>query len=197
MLQDTKLGITTAAAEPINIKSDGLDLEQVDSATSEGLSSSPIENKIRHRRTSSTVSGVFNINELEKEGVDLQISIETQRTNWKINTNPSTIADPDLLKVPLCTPPIKKIDLVWPSGLSVSARNMKGLTIKDALDAIYKQFKKKSDDELDGKPILAGFEWDREECYTRFIVHQKKEGAPVSTSKKDKKAKKAEAEADA
>jgi len=55
-----------------------------------------------------------------------------------------------------------------------------------------------ADDELDGKPILAGFEWDREECYTRFIVHQKKEGAPVSTSKKDKKAtKKAEADADA
>jgi len=49
-----------------------------------------------------------------------------------------------------------------------------------------------ADDELDGKPILAGFEWDREECYTKFIVHQKKEGAPVSTSKKDKKAKKAE-----
>lgn len=64
MLQDTKLCITTTATEPINIKSDGLDLEQVDSATSEGLSSSPIENKIKHRRTSSTVSGVFNINEL-------------------------------------------------------------------------------------------------------------------------------------
>jgi len=63
MLQDTKLGITTAS-QPINIKSDGLDLEQVDSATSEGLSSSPIENKIRHRRTSSTVSGVFDINDL-------------------------------------------------------------------------------------------------------------------------------------
>lgn len=61
----------------------------------------------------------------------------------KLNTSPNSIADPDLLKVPLCTPPIKKIDLVWPSGLSVTARNMKGLTIKDALEAIHKQFKKK------------------------------------------------------
>lgn len=38
---------------------------------------------------------------------------------------------------------MKKIDLVWPLGLHVTARNMKGVTIKDALDAIYKQFKKK------------------------------------------------------
>lgn len=202
MLQDTKLG-TNAAAQPINIDTkninhdmENLDLKKTDSATSEGLSSSPIESKIRHRRTSSTVSGVFNINDLEKEGADIQISIETQKTGWKLNTSPNSIADPDLLKVPLCTPPIKKIDLVWPSGLSVTARNMKGVTIKDALEAIYKQFKKKADDELDDKPILAGFEWDREECYTRFIVHQKKEGAPIST-KKTKKEKKAEEEANA
>ena len=48
-----------------------------------------------------------------------------------------------------------------------------------------------ADDELDEKPILAGFEWDRDECYTRFIVHQKKEGAPVNL-KKSKKEKKLE-----
>lgn len=186
----------TATTEPMNIHTDDLDLKKSDSAISEGLSSSPTETKIRHRRTSSSVSGVFNINDLEKEGVDLKISIETQKTNWKINTSPSTIADPDLLKIPLCTPLIKKVDLIWPSGLTVSARNLKGVTIKDALDAIYKQFKKKADDELDDKPILAGFEWDRNECYTRFIVHQKKEGAPVST-KKSKKDKKNEGEGEA
>lgn len=108
---------------------------------------------------------------------------------------------------------VKKIDLRFPLGLEVTARNMKGVTIKDALDAIYKQFKKKvcatlppliydlpvvliyhlydkADDELEN-PVLAGFEWDKDECWTRFIVHQKKEGAqPVS-----KKAKKAKAEA--
>jgi hypothetical protein len=48
-----------------------------------------------------------------------------------------------MLKKHLTTPPVKKIDLHFPLGLEVSARNMKGVTIKDALDAIYKQFRKK------------------------------------------------------
>jgi hypothetical protein len=43
----------------------------------------------------------------------------------------------------LTTPPVKKIDLHFPLGLEVTARNLKGVTIKDALDAIYKQYKKK------------------------------------------------------
>jgi hypothetical protein len=38
---------------------------------------------------------------------------------------------------------LKKIDLQFPLGLEVTARNLKGVTIKDALDAIYKQLKKK------------------------------------------------------
>jgi hypothetical protein len=108
----------------------------------------------------------------------------------------------------LCLPKVKKITLHFPLGLEVTARNMKGVTIKDALDAIHKQFKKRvcipdltsrtyqlpinrsqsnpwirqfspcglltlfqADDELD-KPYLAGFEWDPEESYTRFVVHQ-------------------------
>lgn len=51
-----------------------------------------------------------------------------------------------------------------------------------------------ADDELD-KPYLAGFEWDKEECWTRLIVHQ----TAVSTipkepsSKKSKKKNKEEA----
>jgi hypothetical protein len=46
-----------------------------------------------------------------------------------------------------------------------------------------------ADDELEA-PYLAGFEWDREECYTRFIVHQKKTGdAPSGGSSKKKKGK--------
>lgn len=120
----------------------------------------------------------------------------------------------------------------------MSARNLKGVTIKDALDAIYKQFKKKvclvlssifipsslffsfrssfavcgcgerereryehmlmegneqqTDDEME-LPVLAGFEWDKDECYTRFVVHQKKEGAASNVSRKAaKKASKAE-----
>jgi hypothetical protein len=43
----------------------------------------------------------------------------------------------------LINPPVKKIDLHFPLGLEVTARNSKGVTIKDALDAIHKQFKKK------------------------------------------------------
>ena len=63
--------------------------------------------------------------------------------NRKLNTSPSTVEDKDVLKKPLCTPLIKKIDLHFPLGLEVTARNLKGVTIKDALDAIHKQFKKK------------------------------------------------------
>jgi len=157
-------------------------LSKVDSAIS-GLSSSPPVERKGHRRTSSSASGVFNINELEKEGTELQIAKETQKLNWKLNTSPATLDDKEVLKKFLTTPPVKKIDLHFPLGLEVTARNLKGVTIKDALDAIHKQFKKKADDELD-LPVLAGFEWDKEESWTRLIVHQKKEGAPTSSKKK-------------
>jgi len=178
------------ATEPIDTMAP---LSKVDSAIS-GLSSSPIEEKhIRHRRTSSSVSGVFNINDLEKDGKEIEIAIETQRLGWKLNTSPTTVEDKDYLKKLLVTPPVKKIDLHFPLGLEVTARNLKGVTIKDALDAIYKQFKKKQDDELE-LPFLAGFEWDKEESWTKLIVHQKKEGgAPMSkkSKKKDKAAEEA------
>jgi hypothetical protein len=42
-----------------------------------------------------------------------------------------------------------------------------------------------ADDELEN-PVLAGFEWDKEESWTRLIVHTKKEGAP-QPKKKSKK----------
>ena len=61
----------------------------------------------------------------------------------KLNTSPATLDEKDVLKKMLTTPPVNKIDLHFPLGLEVTARNMKGVTIKDALDAIYKQFKKK------------------------------------------------------
>ncbi|CAG7960796.1 unnamed protein product [Penicillium nalgiovense] len=159
-----------------------------------------------HRRTSSTAAeGVWNIKDLgkvlinlnggsytdcipEEQKMDITLPIETQKTGWKLNTSPSTIEDKDILKMFLVTPPVKKIDLHFPLGLEVTARNLKGVTIKDALDAIYKQFKKKADDELD-KPYLAGFEWDKEECWTRLVVHQKKEGAPQPSKKSKKKSK--------
>jgi hypothetical protein len=61
----------------------------------------------------------------------------------KLNTSPASLDEKDILKKPLCNPMVKKVDLHFPLGLEVTARNLKGVTIKDALDAIYKQFKKK------------------------------------------------------
>lgn len=61
----------------------------------------------------------------------------------KLNTSPASLDEKDVLSKFLVTPPVKKIDLHFPLGLEVTARNLKGVTIKDALDAIYKQFKKK------------------------------------------------------
>jgi len=163
-------------------------LSKIDSAVEAGDAKA----KISHRRASSSAANVFSIADLEKEGVEIKISPETQQLNWKLNTSPSTIDDKEYLKRPLCTPMLKKIDLHFPLGLEVTARNMKGVTIKDALDAIHKQFKKKADDELDA-PYLAGFEWDKEESYTRFKVHQKKE-ASATGGKKGKSKKKGDAE---
>jgi len=166
-------------------------LTKIDSAV-QGLSSSPPkEGQIGHRRKSSSAAGVYNINDLESEGIDLLIAMETQKTNWRINKSPMTVEDKDMLKKMLTTPPVKKIDLHFPLGLEVTARNLKGVTIKDALDAIYKQYRKKADDELEN-PVLAGFEWDKEDSWTRLIVHCKKEGAPQPK----KKGKKAEAAGD-
>lgn len=157
-------------------------LTKVDSVVEAGDSK---DSKISHRRKSSSAANVHNIADLEKEGVEIRIAPETQQLNWKLNTSPATIEDKDALKKPLCTPMVKKVDLHFPLGLEVTARNLKGVTVKDALDAIYKQFKKKADDELEA-PYLAGFEWDKEECYTRFVVHSKKEGASVSKKSKKK-----------
>ncbi|KAI9804253.1 MAG: hypothetical protein M1833_007060 [Piccolia ochrophora] len=159
------------------------------SADTAEASSSPPKEGVKekgHRRQSSSAPGVYNILDLEKEGKELEIAKETQKLNWKLNTSPSTLDEKDALKKYLTTPPVKKIDLHFPLGLEVTARNLKGVTIKDALDAIHKQFRKKADDELED-PILAGFEWDKEESWTRLIVHQKKEGAPSSSKKKGKK----------
>lgn len=96
---------------------------------------------------------------------------------------------------------------------------MKGVTIKDALDAIHKTYKKRvsspqtwsrpsaplakhdwltrsmqADDELT-EPYLLGFEWDPEESWTRLKVHlSKNSSVPVDKGgkKKGKKAEKAE-----
>ncbi|CAK7213576.1 hypothetical protein SCUCBS95973_001845 [Sporothrix curviconia] len=150
-------------------------LTKVDSAV-QGLSSSPPKEK-GHRKTGSTsYPGVRNINDLEAEGTELKLAPETQKTGWKINTSPNSIDEKDILKLPLTSPAVKKIDLHFPLGLEVTARNMKGVTIKDAMDAIHKAFKKRVDDELE-LPYLKGFEWDKEESWTRLIVHLQRESS--------------------
>jgi len=160
-------------------------LSKVDSAV-QGLAGTPAKDEGK-RRASSSVPGVFNIADLEKEGKQIQIAKETQKLNWRINKSPMSLDEPEksALKKFLTTPPVKKIDLHFPLGLEVTARNLKGVTIKDALDAIYKQFRKKADDELE-TPVLAGFEWDPEESWTRLVVHCKKEGAPQPKKKAKK-----------
>ena len=137
-------------------------LAKVDSAVQGIAGSPPKESNAKTRRQSSAAApGVMNVKDLEEEGIDLKIAPETQKLGWyarlftfqvslliltfcrKINTSPSTIEESSYLKTLLTTPPIKKIDLHFPLGLEVTARNLRGVTIKDAMDAIYKQFKKR------------------------------------------------------
>ncbi|KAB8556628.1 hypothetical protein FH972_025664 [Carpinus fangiana] len=176
-----------SSAIAINISDETIaPLSKVDSAVA-GLSSSPTDKKISHRRTSSSVSGVFKMEELmfpEEKGQDITIPIETQQLGWKINTPASKVEDPEVLKKFLINPPVKKIDLRTPLGIVMTARNMKGVTIKDALDAIYKANKKK-----------ASFEWDKEESWESLIIHTKKEAGGAGMAPSSKKAKKKEEKA--
>jgi len=77
--------------------------------------------------------------------IDIYMKRHQLIASRKINKSPMTLEDPEkgFLKKMLTEPPVKKIDLHFPLGLEVSARNLRGVTIKDALDAIYKQFRKK------------------------------------------------------
>jgi hypothetical protein len=53
-----------------------------------------------------------------------------------------------------------------------------------------------ANDELEN-PYLAGFEWDKEDSYTKFIVHQKATGEAPAHSSGGKKKKNKSAEEDA
>jgi len=143
----------------------------------------------KHRRRSSTAADVYSIIDLEQEHTPIEIAIETQKLGWKVNTPSTTIEEKEWLALPLCTPKLKKIDLIFQAGLHVVARNPKGVTIKDAVDAIYKANKKKDSEELAGLEYLRGFEWDPKECYTRFVVHLQSEAAVRKPSEKGGKKK--------
>ncbi|KAL3952354.1 hypothetical protein ACCO45_012297 [Purpureocillium lilacinum] len=195
-------------------------LTKLESAV-QGLSS-PAKEKV-HERASSSAAGVMDVKDLEKNGIELEIAIETQKTGWyafsfqsrasqlslialwhvghrtehrhalaplharstlKINKSSTTVDDPAILKLLLTKPPVKTIDLHFRLGHDVTARNIKGVTVKDALDAIHIFFKKRGDDELES-PYLAGFEWDKEESWTQLIVHLQKQ--PSGGGKKKNK----------
>ncbi|KAI5292537.1 hypothetical protein KEM52_006281 [Ascosphaera acerosa] len=163
-------------------------LTRIDSAVE--VVQEPVK-EIQHskRRGSKTESGIKNIKDLKEEGIELQVAIETQKLNWKFNTPASSVEDKDYLKLYLVTPPVKKIDLIFPLGTKVTARNIHGVTIKDALDAMYKLNKKKADDELD-LPYLMGFEWNKDENYEALFVHQAKQGTTRASEPSSKKSKK-------
>ncbi|RPB23304.1 hypothetical protein L211DRAFT_809514 [Terfezia boudieri ATCC MYA-4762] len=139
----------------------------------------------KHKRTTSTaIAGVYTASELEAEQKSLEIAKDIQKLNWKINTSPTTLQEPDILKKMATTPPMSKLELKFPMGLTVTARNKKGITIKDCLDVIWKQFRKKADDELD-MPILAGFVFDHEDYGfgTLGVICKKESDAPQKKKK--------------
>ncbi|EWC46865.1 hypothetical protein DRE_03877 [Drechslerella stenobrocha 248] len=152
------------------------------------MATSPVETR-GHRRASSSASGVLGATDLTEDHV-LNLPKEAAKIGWKINTASSTLQEPDLLKKHLTTPPMKKIDLQLPTGLTITARNLKGVTFKDALDAIHKQYKKRADDELP-EPYLAGF-WHDEEDKGKAILRVAlgANGPPTSSKKKGKGADK-------
>ncbi|KAH8649123.1 hypothetical protein BX600DRAFT_529618 [Xylariales sp. PMI_506] len=138
-------------------------LSKVDSAVG-GLSSSPPKasaNAKPSKRASSSVPGVYTVEQLYETKTKLNVAPETLKTGWKINTSPTTIEEKEILNKLLINPPVKRIDIHFPLGMVVTARKNSGVTIKDALDAIHKPYKKKADDELDNG-YLAGFIWDGE-----------------------------------
>jgi hypothetical protein len=147
-------------------------LQKVDSAV-QGLDS-PVEKKelSKRRQSSAAAPGVSKIQELEAQQKEVELPIATQQTGWMVNTSPSAdhVEDPAVLDEFLTIPPVKRIDLWFELGdVSVSASNFRGVTIKDALKAIHKRYKTKSEDELGDAKYLKGFIWEKAH-WTRLTV---------------------------
>lgn len=65
----------------------------------------------------------------------------------QITESPSKIDDLDKLdwmQEPITNPPVSRIDLKFPQSLTLTVRKPKGVTVKDAMDTIYKKFKHKA-----------------------------------------------------
>lgn len=146
-------------------------LSKIDSAV-QGIDS-PTDKKetaaAKRRQSSAAAPGVYNLLDLQEEETVIELPIETQQTGWKINESSSKVEDPAILKLLLTKPPVKKIDLRFPTGIEITARNRNGVTIKDALDAIHKKYRGKDGDELP-EPYLQGFIYDTDESWTRLEV---------------------------
>jgi len=172
---------------------------------------SPTDTK--HKRGASTAAaGVYTEEQLKAENKPLVVVKEVERLNWKINTSTTTLADhPDAgnLKKPITNPPISKLHLRFPTGITLTARNKNGVTIKDAFDVIWKQYRKKvwsicilwlahsgetaanmflvrqqADDEID-LPVLARLEFDAEDYgFGTLLVRCKKEADAAPKKKK-------------
>ncbi|CAJ2505764.1 Uu.00g131580.m01.CDS01 [Anthostomella pinea] len=181
-------------------------LTKVDSAV-EGLPESPVKEKAGHRRASSHVAGVASVKDMWETKTPLAVAKETQQTGWKINTSATSVEDRDILDKPLVTPLVRAIELHFKHGVVVTARNRTGVTIKDALTAIHRQYKKRTDDEL-GEPYLKGFEWvpdheeyaetpekqkEKQDDWQQLYIHlSSTPGVSNSGGKKKKKEKNAE-----
>lgn len=145
------------------------------------------ETKTHKRGASTAVAGVYTEEQLKAENKPLTVVKEVERLNWKINTSTTTLTDhPDnaALKKPITSPPISKLQLRFPTGITLTARNKNGVTIKDAFDVIWKQYRKKADDEID-LPVLARLEFDAEDYgFGTLLVRCKKEADAPSKKKK-------------
>jgi len=139
----------------------------------------------KHKRTGSTaVTGVYSAADLEAENKEVVVIKEVGKLNWKMNTSPTTCQEPEVMKKFVCNPPMNKIDLTFDTGMVLTARNRKGVTVKDCLDVIWKQFRKKADDEMD-KPILDNFNWNKDYYgWGAMLIVQKKEPDVVPGKKK-------------
>jgi len=155
--------------------------KEASSAVADGHSETPVEKKDRR---ASSGSGATTLETVEAEGKEPKVVKEHAKLNWKINTSPTADSlgvSKDLLAKQLITPPLKKVEMVIPPGVHITARNLKGVTIKDMLDAIHKQYKKRKDDELD-LPVLSHIYYDPTEKGV-FGVVLVKEGQTSSKKK--------------
>lgn len=65
----------------------------------------------------------------------------------QITESPAKIDDLDKLDwmhEAITNPPVSRIDLKFPQSLTLTVRKPKGVTVKDAMDTIYKKFKHKT-----------------------------------------------------